>query len=61
MAQLLAGKGFRSKDSLVTKSAAKGGNVEVLKFLLSLDCPMAEDVCIKIGRASCRERVCYSV
>ena len=46
MVQWLAGKGFRSEDSLVTKSAAKGGNLEVLKFLLSLDCPMAEDVCI---------------
>ena len=46
MVQWLAGKGFRSNDSLVTKSAAKGGNIEVLKFLISLDCPMAEDVCI---------------
>jgi hypothetical protein len=46
MVQWLAEKGFRCKDPLLTKSAAIGGNVEVLKFLLSLDCPMAEDVCI---------------
>lgn len=46
MVQWLVGIGFRYKDPLVTKSAAKGGNVEVLKFLLSLDCPMAEDVFI---------------
>ena len=44
MVKFLIDKGFEYKHTIVTQAAAASGNLELLMYLRSLDCPWSETI-----------------
>jgi hypothetical protein len=47
MVKFLIGKGFEYRHTVVSQAAAASGNLLVLMYLRSLDCPWSETIYLK--------------